>query len=77
LFATHICLLLRGGHAAISVVSVALISSQHQHCALTLSLHPPINVEHKAGQCAETVFQVFSKTQQGFECTLSALVEWA
>jgi len=38
------------GHAATFVVNVALMASQWQHRASAVSLHPPINAEHEAGQ---------------------------
>ena len=40
------------------------------HCAWTVSLLPPINAEHEAGQALNTLFQVFSMTRTGIEPSL-------
>jgi len=38
------------GHAATFVVNAALVASQWQFRAWTVTLHPPINAEYEAGQ---------------------------
>jgi len=52
------------GYAAAFTVNLALVLSQWQHNAETVSVHPLINAKHNAGQAANTIFQVISMTQQ-------------
>jgi len=53
--------------AAAFAANAALVASQWQHCASILSLHPPINPEHEAGQSASQCFQVFGMAWPGIE----------
>ena len=62
------------GNAAAFAVNAALVARQWQHRAWTVSLHPPINVEHEAGQAASIDFQVFDVTRLGIEPNLPAPV---
>jgi len=62
------------GHAATFAVNAALVTSQWQHRALTLSLQSPISAEQKAGQGASAVVHHFGITRQGIEPSLPALV---
>ena len=55
------------GRPVTFTVNAAQVASQWHHRASTVSLHPPINAEHEAGQAASTIFQVFCMTRQGIE----------
>jgi len=48
------------GHAAAFAVIVALVASQWQHRACTVSLHRPIDAEHGAGQAANKKYRFLS-----------------
>jgi len=61
------------GHVTALAVNAALVASQWQHRAWTVSLHSPINAEHEAGQAASIVLQD-GMTRPGIESNLAALV---